>query len=238
MGGLGNPFGDDDFATWITASETMRHLGAKMGHAATMAILDRLKVGLVQARAEKAFTKDKHTLALKEHTLYPVPSAVWEHLSHHNYANNLTLWASNDQTAIFSDYAIQDAGKKYQLFGVRFDPEGVRKMVAIPSAATPATRAPVASNIPTKTPAPAPTPARAPTPAAPTPVSRAGRPRKDFWDDLIIATCRAIWLGDLKPQTQADIERWMLDWAAANRQEISETSVKAPAKKVFNAFQD
>jgi hypothetical protein len=102
----------------------------------------------------------------------------------------------------------RDAGAVYRHFDVRFDPADVALLLAGP-------RLQLA------------TPASAP--------SRAGRPRKDFWDDLVIATMKAVWEGGFQPRSQADVERWMLDWAARNGHEISETSVKAPAKKILTA---
>ncbi len=43
--------------------------------------------------------------------------------------------------------------------------------------------------------------------------------------------------GELQVSRQADVERWMLDWAARNGHEIGETSVKAPAKKILAAHE-
>jgi hypothetical protein len=72
---------------------------------------------------------------------------------------------------------------------------------------------------------------------APPAASKAGRPRKDFWDDLVIATMKAVWEGELQTSKQADVERWMLDWASRNGHAIGETSVKAPAKKILAAHE-
>ena len=102
----------------------------------------------------------------------------------------------------------RDAGAVYRHFDVRFDPADVALLLASP-------RLQLATPVP----------------------SRAGRPRKDFWDDLVIATMKAVWAGELPVTRQADVERWMLDWASRNGHEIGETSVKAPAKKILAAHE-
>ena len=105
----------------------------------------------------------------------------------------------------------RDGGGIYRHFDVRLDPADIAALLA---------GAPPKLQL-----APPPSP------------SRAGRPRKDFWDDLVIATMKAVWEGDFQPASQAELERWMLDWAARNGHGIGETSVKAPAKKIWAAGQ-
>jgi hypothetical protein len=99
----------------------------------------------------------------------------------------------------------RDAGAVYRHFDVRFDPADIAALLATPKL------------------------------QLATSPSQAGRPRKDFWDDLVIATMKAVWEGDLQVSKQADVERWMLDWASRNGHAIGETSVKAPAKKILAA---
>ena len=60
-----------------------------------------------------------------------------------------------------------------------------------------------------------------------------GRPRKEFWDDLWNAVWGQVYHGDLQPKRQADLERAMLEWATANSHELSESSVKPLARKMF-----
>lgn len=77
----------------------------------------------------------------------------------------------------------------------------------------------------------------APNPPQAAPVPHAGgAPRKQFWDDLFIAMFDGIWQGTLKPRRAADLERAMLDWASANGHQLSESSVKTPARKLFAAY--
>jgi hypothetical protein len=98
--------------------------------------------------------------------------------------------------------------------GVRFDPQTVRDIV---KNATPVVK-PIATSKKTVS------------------ANKGGAPRKEWWDDFWIAICGRIWEGDLKPKSQADLERVMLDWASMNGHEMSETSAKVAARKLFKAW--
>ncbi|MBV8450889.1 MAG: hypothetical protein JOZ29_01270 [Deltaproteobacteria bacterium] len=75
-----------------------------------------------------------------------------------------------------------------------------------------------------------------PLPTANT-ANKGGRPRKEWWDDFWIEICRQIWMGDLQPKTQAELERAMFEWVENHRNaEVGETTVKAAAKKLFKAW--
>lgn len=138
--------------------------------------------------------------------IYVIPPNQWEHLA----AGNTDWWDTGDiQVSVPPNP--RDGGGIYRHFDVRFDPADIAVLLA---GAPP--------RLQLATPAP---------PAA----SRAGRPRKDFWDDLVIATMKAVWEGDLQPASQAELERWMLDWASRNGHAIGETSVKTPARKILAA---
>ena len=78
--------------------------------------------------------------------------------------------------------------------------------------------------------------ARTGQPSPPTP-NPGGRPRKDFWDDLWNAVWGQVYHGDLLPKRQADLERAMLNWATANSHELSESTVKPLARKMFATMQ-
>lgn len=138
--------------------------------------------------------------------IYVIPPNQWEHLP----VGDADWWDTGD-IRVSMPPGPRDGGGTYRHFDVRFDPADVAVLLAG-------------------------APPRLQLATPPQPASRAGRPRKDFWDDLVIATMRAIWVGDFQPASQADVEHWMLDWAARNGHEIGETSVKAPAKKILAAF--
>ena len=65
----------------------------------------------------------------------------------------------------------------------------------------------------------------------------AGRPPAAYWDDLWCAIWGQIYRGELIPKRQADVERAMLQWANLNDHEMSETSAKPRAKKLFAEFE-
>ncbi len=65
-----------------------------------------------------------------------------------------------------------------------------------------------------------------------------GRPPKEFWDDLWCAVWGKAFHGDLQPKRQADVERAMLEWAVINGHDVSESTVKPLARKMFAAMQD
>jgi hypothetical protein len=61
-----------------------------------------------------------------------------------------------------------------------------------------------------------------------------GRPRKEYWEDVIVAAFDGLFHGTLTPTTQADIERFMLDWISAKHADTpSEASVRTRAAKVW-----
>lgn len=62
-----------------------------------------------------------------------------------------------------------------------------------------------------------------------------GRPRKDFWEDLLVATGIAIYAG-FQPQRVAHVERWMANWLSENGHEASEVAIRQRARSVFNAY--
>jgi hypothetical protein len=74
---------------------------------------------------------------------------------------------------------------------------------------------------------------------APTsPKNKGGRPQKAFWEDLWVEIARQLFLGDLKPERQADIEKAMLDFVSARGEEVGETTVRDSAKKLWKAIDE
>lgn len=68
--------------------------------------------------------------------------------------------------------------------------------------------------------------------------ARGGRPKADFWEDLWIEICRQLYLGDLKPKTQADIERAMHKWISDHEKSAGETVVRDRARKLWRVIKD
>jgi hypothetical protein len=75
---------------------------------------------------------------------------------------------------------------------------------------------------------------------APTPVDsssgKAGRLPAEWWDDLWIEMCRSLFVGDLKPQKQADIEKAMNEWIASKGNSAATSTVRSRARKLWQAI--
>lgn len=65
---------------------------------------------------------------------------------------------------------------------------------------------------------------------------KAGRPPAEWWDDLWIEMCRSLYLGDLKPQKQADIEKAMNNWIASKGESAAISTIRSRARKVWQAI--
>ncbi len=63
--------------------------------------------------------------------------------------------------------------------------------------------------------------------------NRGGKPLADHWDRMWAAVAVMLYSGDLKPKTQADIERAMKDWLFANDFDVGDTAVRARARKLW-----
>ena len=64
-----------------------------------------------------------------------------------------------------------------------------------------------------------------------------GRPLAKHWDEMWAAIAVKLYLGDLKPQTQAEIERAMKDWFAAHDIDVGDTPVRDRARTLWCALQ-
>jgi hypothetical protein len=77
---------------------------------------------------------------------------------------------------------------------------------------------------------------RAP-PDKPSVMHSGGRPLAKHWDEMWAAIAVKLYLGDLKPQTQAEIERAMKDWFAAHDIDVGDTPVRDRARTLWCALQ-
>lgn len=79
-----------------------------------------------------------------------------------------------------------------------------------------------------------------PVPAPPaTAVGRkpGGRPKHEFWEDLWVEIARQLYVGDLKPKTQADIEAAMHQWISDQGYEAGGTTVRDRARVLWRALE-
>jgi hypothetical protein len=79
-------------------------------------------------------------------------------------------------------------------------------------------------------PAPA-TPIESPVPGV---VKKGGRPPKDFWDDMWAAIAVSLYVGDLKPKTQADVANAMNDWIDRNGLSAAPSTVQSRARRFWD----
>jgi hypothetical protein len=224
------------FATWMPASEALPLVAKAIGdyEAAAGALINRLKSGLVQAYAENVIAEADGKSSSMDSIIRMEPS-VWKALTEHGYPWHHQFWKTNDAVVETTN---NDRGYRQhsvlRYFGIRVELSGIQKMIPQKIASP----APTAPSLRLDRPAgPQPRSAPATAPASTIVPTKGGRPAKEFWHDLLIAIFKQIWDGELQPQTQADIERAMLDWASEHGHDLGETSVKVPAKKLFAACQ-
>ena len=67
------------------------------------------------------------------------------------------------------------------------------------------------------------------------PAKSGGRPPAAFADDLMCAIWASIYRGDLQPKRQADVERAILDWTAAEGHVLGNTAAREKARKIWTA---
>lgn len=128
---------------------------------------------------------------------------------------NSDFWQTGYLEAWIPDkggYPIPGSGNWLRLYGVRFWAPFLERTVAAEPDVLTATAVPSAIS------------------------SRAGRPRKEFWEDLLVAIFDQLWHGELTPKTQADVEGAMHDWLSANGHDASERSVRQRAKSLWNVW--
>jgi hypothetical protein len=65
---------------------------------------------------------------------------------------------------------------------------------------------------------------------------KSGRLPAEWWDDLWIEMCRSLYLGDLQPQKQADIEKAMSEWIASKGQSAAISTVRSRARKLWQVI--
>jgi hypothetical protein len=68
-------------------------------------------------------------------------------------------------------------------------------------------------------------------------VNLGGRPPASWSDGLWIEICRQLYVGELKPSRQSDVTKAMMEWLAAQGHDVSETTVKDRARKLWAAIE-
>lgn len=71
----------------------------------------------------------------------------------------------------------------------------------------------------------------------PPPRNKGGRPKREFWEELWVEIARQLYVGDLKPKTQADIENAMHQWIVAKGYTAGESTVRDRARMLWRVIQ-
>lgn len=66
---------------------------------------------------------------------------------------------------------------------------------------------------------------------------KGGRPPAPFWDDMWAAIAIALFVGDLQPKTQADIEKAMADWLVSNGHSAGVSTVRGRARRLWDKIE-
>ena len=71
-------------------------------------------------------------------------------------------------------------------------------------------------------------------PSATSAAKQGGRPTADFWDDMWAAIAVSLYVGDIEPKSQADVERAMLSWIEAQGRSAATSTVRARARRLWD----
>ena len=220
----------DEIASWYTPIEACRYAAKIVGtKGAANAIWQRLVGGMIEA----ASTTSSKTV--KDYSPKPnpnpelIPCHFWKRFS----STGSDIWGAGDARFYFPGGRHGGQSITYQCFGIKLNPRDVHATLpSLPPA--PLTKKPEQSvqSIPEGEP---------PQPVAPASTSKGnkgGRPPKEWWDDFWVGIFVKIYVGELQPKRQADLERAMADWVSAHGYDASEQTIRKAARKLFGALQE
>lgn len=200
---------------WISAHQAYRLVSKSTPFRAGEAICSRACDGIVQAKAHTLIWGNER----REDCI--VPAIFWSDRGTSVLTNN---WATGDfETEL-------DGMRLCRAYGVTFKRDQILAIVPNEmAAALPRTYLPN-SNDQKKQPEP--------KTETPTLERKGGRPAAPYWDDLWIEICRALYAGELIPKKQSDVEKAMHDWLATKDQSAADSTVRARARKLWDAIND
>jgi len=179
-------------------------------------MVQELQAGTIRAVARKAQV-NPHALGA-EHLVVILPDA-WRRMD--AMAESL-FWKTRNLVvpAGRSDIYGHPTGDKQRYFDIKFDPESFTgKPLPHAPSSSPVDEASIGQSV-----------------APPGGGNPGGRPRKDFWEDLLIEMFDQLWHGTLNPKTQSNIEDAMSDWLSANNKEASERAVRQRAQRLWKVW--
>ncbi|MDQ0839416.1 hypothetical protein [Sphingomonas faeni] len=157
-------------------------------------------------------------------TNYVLTPRDW-HAINTSEADQTTMWASSEITHTLADQRHPHARVTYS--GIRMSREDIENRIAIAGWPEPTPQSAVSVGQPD---------AQGAAPATPTPAppaTKGGRKPHAFWEPLLVEMARQLYVGDLDPKAQADIEKAMHDWLVANSYEAGETAVRERASRLW-----
>lgn len=165
-------------------------------------------------------------LPLQKNTVtnYVLTPPDW-HAINTSEADLATMWMSSEITHPLADQRHPHARVTYS--GIRMSREDIENRIAIAGWSEP-TAKPAASSMQQGA-------VSGPIPAAP--ATKGGRKPHAFWEPLLIEMARQLYVGDLAPKAQVDIEKAMHDWLVANSHEAGETAVRERASRLWGSIQ-
>jgi hypothetical protein len=124
-------FDPADFPAWIPAQQALaRYRSVAGGHAAPD-LLKRLAEGVIAARAENFIAVFGQPKRYGPERL--VPAYLWKAISDQAELDSLSLWSTGTiEVDIFPD-GTDTAPVPHKLFGVRFDPAEIARLIPAPS---------------------------------------------------------------------------------------------------------
>lgn len=151
---------------------------------------------------------------------YFVHHRAWKHVDKIHWKDD--FWISGTYTEK-DDYDLIGSSDPifpgaFDMMGVKFEPDCVRKFVAN---AINAKQPPAIPNV------------------AKQPSSRRGPKRKDWWDHLWIEMIRRMQAGKLNPKKQADLERELIEYVESELGEtVGDSTLKPMASNLFKFLQE
>jgi len=68
--------------------------------------------------------------------------------------------------------------------------------------------------------------------------NKGGKPLAAHWDEMWAAVAVMLYVGDLQPKSQADVERAMKDWLSKNDVDVGDTAVRERARRLWRRLRE
>jgi hypothetical protein len=206
----------ETFASWWTPLQAAAYAVDCVGKdSAGDAIWQLLVAGMIQAVATSSSITPEDRSPITNNSPSEIPKSRWQRFSQ----TGSDLW-NGGYARFWIPKGWNGRNASYRAFGIKLNPDDIRANLPAPNPELffpkrkPALEPPITAT-----------------------ANKGGAPRKDWWDDFWIEICRQIYDNELKPKTQADLEKAMFEWVENHRGgTVGETTIKAAARKLFKAW--